>query len=122
MKTRALAYWLTTAWLSGVMAISGMLSITHEPRMMLGFAHLGYPAYFATLLGVAKLLGVCAVLAPHFVTLNEWAYAGFAITIISASYSHLLSGDGLRSLEPMATLAALALSYWTRPAKPRSVR
>jgi hypothetical protein len=41
--------------------------------------------------------------------------AGFAIVIVSASYSHLNSGDGLKALEPLATLAALAVSYWARP-------
>jgi uncharacterized membrane protein YphA (DoxX/SURF4 family) len=98
------------------MAITGGLSVAYAKTMMEGFAHLGYPAYFANLLGVAKLLGVCALLAPRLARIKEWAYAGFAITIVSASYSHLSSGDGLKSLEPLATLAALAVSYWTRPA------
>jgi hypothetical protein len=52
---------------------------------------------------------------PGFARIKEWAYAGFAIVIVSASYSHLKSGDGLKALEPLATLAALAVSYWTRP-------
>jgi hypothetical protein len=114
MKIKKTVYWVTTIWVVGVMAISGMLSVIHEPRMMEGFAHLGYPAYFANLLGVAKLLGVCVLPAPGWVRLKEWAYAGFGITILSASYSHLLSGDGLQALEPLATLAALAASYLTR--------
>ena len=66
-------------------------------------------------IGIAKLLGVCALLAPDLARIKEWAYAGFAIVIISASYSHLNSGDGLKALEPLATLAALAVSYWGRP-------
>ena len=115
MKAKKAAYWVTTAWVVCVMTVSGGLSVAHTKDMMEGFAHLGYPAYFANLLGVAKLLGVCALLAPGFVRLKEWAYAGFAITIISASYSHLFSGDGLKALEPLITLAALAASYWTRP-------
>jgi uncharacterized membrane protein YphA (DoxX/SURF4 family) len=116
MKVRTIFFWATTAWVAGVMGISGGLSVAHTRSMMEGFAHLGYPSYFANLLGVAKLLGVCALLAPSLVRVKEWAYAGFAITIVSASYSHLSSGDGFQSLEPLATLAALAVSYWTRPA------
>jgi uncharacterized membrane protein YphA (DoxX/SURF4 family) len=116
MKARKISFWITTAWVAGVMGISGVLSVSHAKSMMEGFAHLGYPGYFANLLGVAKLLGVCALLMPGLVRIKEWAYAGFAITIVSASYSHLSSGDGLQSLEPLATLAALAVSYWTRPA------
>jgi hypothetical protein len=114
MKTKRIIYWVTTGEVVLVMAASGLLAVTHAPQMMDGLAHLGYPAYFANLLGVAKLLGVCALLVPGLPRIKEWAYAGFAITIISAAYSHLLSGDGLMALEPLITLAALAASYWTR--------
>jgi uncharacterized membrane protein YphA (DoxX/SURF4 family) len=116
MKSRKTLYAITTAWVAGVMTVTGVLSVAHTKSMMDGFAHLGYPAYFANLLGVAKLLGICALLAPGFARVKEWAYAGFAIVIVSAAYSHLSSGDGLQSLEPLATLAALVVSYWTRPA------
>jgi uncharacterized membrane protein YphA (DoxX/SURF4 family) len=115
MKTKKIIYWVTTAWVACIMTISGLLAVTHAPQMMQGLAHLGYPAYFANLLGVAKLLGVCVLLVPRWVRLKEWAYAGFGITILSASYSHLLSGDGLLALEPLVTLAALAASYLLRP-------
>jgi len=111
---KKLLFWTTTAWVVGVMTVTGVLSVAHTKPMMEGFAHLGYPVYFANLLGVAKLLGVCALLAPGLARIKEWAYAGFAIVIISASYSHLNSGDGLKALEPLASLAALAVSYWAR--------
>jgi hypothetical protein len=114
MKRKKSIYWITTGEVVLVMAVSGLLAVTHAPQMMDGLAHLGYPAYFANLLGAAKLLGVCALLAPGLPRIKEWAYAGFAITIISATYSHWLSGDGLSALEPLITLAALAASYWTR--------
>jgi hypothetical protein len=119
MKTKKTAYWITTTWVVCIMTISGLLSVTHAPRMMEGFAHLGYPAYFANLLGVAKLSGVCVLLVPGCVRFKEWAYAGFGITILSASYSHLLSGDGFQALEPLITLVALAASYLTRPTNRR---
>jgi|ERR1700677_3135825 uncharacterized membrane protein YphA (DoxX/SURF4 family) len=115
MNTKRLLIWISTAWVVGIMTITGGLSVAHAKPMMEGFAHLGYPVYFANLIGIAKLLGVCALLAPDLARIKEWAYAGFAIVIISASYSHLNSGDGLKALEPLATLAALAVSYWGRP-------
>lgn len=119
MKTKKTTYWITTAWVVVIMAISGLLAVTHAPSMMKALAHLGYPAYFSNLLGIAKLCGSCILLVPGCVRLKEWAYAGFAITIISASYSHLLSGDGPMAVEPLLTLAALAASYLTRPADRR---
>jgi len=36
---------------------------------------------------------------------------GCGITILSASYSHYSSGDGLIALEPLVTFAALLISY-----------
>jgi len=104
------------------MTISGVLAVAHAPSMMAALAHLGYPAYFSNLLGVAKLVGVCMLLVPGMVKLKEWAYVGFGITILSASYSHLLSGDGvLAALEPLVTFAALVISYVARPASRKFV-
>ena len=114
-RTKATIYWIATLFVAFIMTISGVLALTHAPSMMTALAHLGYPPYFSNLLGVAKLAGVCVLLAPGLVRLKEWAYVGFGITILSASYSHLLSGDGLLALEPLVTFAALILSYAIRP-------
>lgn len=113
---KAVTYWIATGFVVCIMTISGVLAVAHAPSMMAGLAHLGYPAYFSNLLGVAKLVGVCVLLVPGMVKLKEWAYVGFGITILSASYSHLLSGDGvLAALEPLVTFAALVISYLARP-------
>ncbi|MFL6428300.1 MAG: DoxX family protein [Acidobacteriaceae bacterium] len=83
---------------------------------MKALAHLGYPAYFSNLLGIGKLIGVCVLLTPGFPRLEEWAYAAFGITVISACYSHFNAGDGWMMLDPLATFVALIVSYLTRPA------
>jgi len=114
-KAKATTYWIATLFVAGIMTISGVLALTHSPGMMTALAHLGYPPYFSDLLGVAKLVGVCVLLVPGIPRLKEWAYVGFGITILSASYSHLLSGDGFLALEPLVTFAALVLSYLMRP-------
>ena len=114
-KTKTTIYWAATLFVAGIMTISGVLALTHAPTMMTALAHLGYPPYFSDLLGVAKLVGVCVLLVPGIPRLKEWAYVGFGITILSASYSHLLSGDGFLALEPLVTFAALVLSYTMRP-------
>jgi hypothetical protein len=119
MKLRRMAYWVTTILVACVMAISGALALVHAPAMMKALARLGYPVYFSDLLGVAKLAGVCVLLLPRWARLKEWAYVGFGITVLSACYSHLLSGDGAMALEPLVTFVALAISYCTRPASRR---
>ena len=58
------------------------------------FAHLGFPDYFRVELALAKLFGVVLLLAPVPARLKEWAYAGFAITLVSALIAHLAVGDG----------------------------
>src|SRR5882762_4613491 len=115
-KTKTTIYWAATLFVACIMTISGVLALIHSPSMMTALAHLGYPPYFSNLLGVSKLAGVCVLLLPGIVRLKEWAYAGFGITILSASYSHLLSGDGLMALEPLFFFAMLTVSYLTRPA------
>jgi hypothetical protein len=122
MRTKVISFWIATGFVVCIMTISGVLAVAHAPSMMTALAHLGYPGYFSNLLGVAKLLGVCVLLVPGMVKLKEWAYVGFGITILSASYSHLLSGDGVSAaLEPLVTLAALVISYAARPANRKFV-
>ena len=115
MNGRKTIYWISTALVALVIAISGVLSLIHSPSMVDAFAHLGYPPYFAYLLGVAKVLGVCTLRAPGLPAVKEWAYAGIGITLISACVSHFASGDGLASLEPLFFFVMLIASYLTRP-------
>ena len=114
MTKKKIYYWVTTSFVAFVFGISGALAATHATPMMKALAHLGYPAYFADLLGLAKLAGVLVLLLPRMPRIKEWAYVGCAITILSASYSHLSSGDGLMGLEPLIVFAALVISYTTR--------
>lgn len=82
------------------------------------FAHLGLPSYLRVELVVAKLLGLAALLAPRVpAPLREWAYAGFAIVLVSASVAHYASGDGVpHALEPLGFLVILIVSRraWRR--------
>jgi len=48
------------------------------------FTHLGFPAYLRVKLFWANLLGVATLLLPVPARLKEWAYAGFAIDLVSA--------------------------------------
>jgi hypothetical protein len=121
MKKKILAYWMATGFVAVIMTASGILAISHTPTFMKALAHLGYPPYFSNVLGISKLMGVGVLLSPRLKTLKEWAYAGFGITVLSASYSHYSSGDGWLALEPLVTLAALVISYQTRPTAPQAV-
>src|SRR5206468_12258827 len=77
------------------------------------FVHLGLPDYLRIELTVAKMLGVLALLIPSVPPkIKEFAYFGFAITLISASIAHFSSGDGiLFVVDPLMFLVALVVSY-----------
>jgi hypothetical protein len=78
---------------------------------------LGYPAYFSVILGIWKILGAVAVLAPGFPRLKEWAYAGMFFNMTGAVASHLSVGDGASALiAPTVVIALVATSWALRPA------
>ena len=97
------------------------MQIIRLPQVAEAFSHLGYPAYFRVELSWAKLLGVVVLLAPVPSRLKEWAYAGFAITLVSALIAHLAVGDGPEKWSWAAATGVLwGLSYvfWRRRMEP----
>lgn len=119
MKRRKIIYWTASALVAIILGVSGVLSALHAAPMMTALHHLGYPSYFINILAVGKIIGLVVFLAPKMPKLKEWAYCGFTITILSACYSHLSSGDGWLAAEPLATFVALVISYAFRPADRR---
>lgn len=95
MNVRSAAYWICTGLLGAFMILSSVPDLLSVPQALTVFERLGYPAYLLPLLGIAKLFGVAALLAPRLPRLKEWAYAGFAFDSAGALYSHLYVGDAL---------------------------
>jgi hypothetical protein len=108
-------YWITTALVCAVMVFSAINFNLKDPLgpMKGAFVHLGFPSYFRIELTAAKLLGVAALLIPIVPRkLKEFAYAGFAITLVSASIAHFSVGDPiLFVIDPLLFLVALITSY-----------
>lgn len=106
-------YWGATGLLSLMMLFSAFGYFTSD-QMAASFRHLGFPSYFRVELGIAKILGVVVILVPGKILLKEWAYAGFAITFISAFIAHTSSGDPLSvAVAPIIALILLMTSYAT---------
>jgi uncharacterized membrane protein YphA (DoxX/SURF4 family) len=108
-------YWTLTLPIALMMLTLAFGYLTANPQLVEAIGHLGYPPYFLTLLGIAMLLGASALLYGRFRNLAEWAYAGFAFTLISAAFSHYSSGDGAtKVMLPLIALAAVLCShgYW----------
>ncbi len=116
-KAMTIAYWIVTALFCLEMCFTAYSELL--PQGAQAFARLGFPAgYFRMELSFAKLLGVAALLVPKVpARLKEWAYAGFAINLVSALITHLSLGQGPAAVSPSAITSVLwALSYffWRR--------
>lgn len=89
------SFWISTALFALQMSFTAYAQL-RLPQVAGAFAHLGFPAYFRIELSCAKLAGVAALLVSIVpARLKEWAYAGFAITLVSALVAHLAVGDGI---------------------------
>ncbi len=102
---------LTFALIAG-----GVAELLHIPAIDEGMAHLGYPPYVATLLGLWKLPGAIVLLAPRLPRLKEWAYVGAFFDMTGAVASHVLSGDTVAQFVAPLLFAVCAIVSWaTRP-------
>lgn len=121
MKPTVIAYWVATSLLVLTFVSGGVMDLRQTPEMLEGMKALGYPAYFATLLGLWKLSGALALVVPGFGRVKEWAYAGMFFDLTGAAVSHAAVGDPLgKVLVPLVLTGVLVASWALRPAS-RSV-
>ncbi|MCE7065742.1 DoxX family protein [Dyadobacter sp. CY326] len=114
MKRLKIIYWTTTSLLA-VMMIASAYGYLTQKEIQQGFVYLGFPDYFRVELAVAKLLGAIVLVAPLGRKCKEWAYAGFAITFVSAFIAHTSLGSPvLKSIGPLMALMLLLISYFSR--------
>jgi hypothetical protein len=112
------AYWAATGFAACGCAATGIADLLRAPQVMEGLAHLGYPAYFATILGLWQLLGAAVIVANGLQPVKEWAYAGMFFTLTGAAVSHAVSGDPLaKILVPLVLLVAVVASSALRSAR-----
>jgi hypothetical protein len=118
-------FWIFTALFCLEMLFTAYYELLVLPQAAQAFTRLGFPAAsFRVELSWAKVAGVAALLVPmvparsgFLCVLKEWAYAGFAINLISALIAHLSIHDRPAALVPSATTSVLwGLSYffWRR--------
>lgn len=116
-KAKKIGYWVATIWLALGMLSTGIVQIIRMPHEAIeNVQRLGYPVYLVTILGVWKILGVVAILAPRTPLLKEWAYAGFFFCMTGAFISHLVVRDPFGEIFPSVLLLILiVVSWYLRP-------
>jgi len=115
MKKVNLWYWIVTGLFAVFMLFSGIQNAMVTPESVkLITTDLGYPKYFVSFIGIAKILGVIGILLPNLRRLKEWAYAGLFFDLFSATYSMIIvmGFDPVSMIFMLVTIAFLFLSYY----------
>lgn len=116
-KSRVIGYWVVTAMVAFVIGAGGVADLSGAAEVAEGFARLGYPEYFATILGVWKIGGAVVILLPKTPLLKEWAYAGIVFDLTGAAASHVYVSDPVgETVVPLVVLALTVASWMLRPA------
>lgn len=116
-KRNKVIYWIATVWLSLGMLSTGIVQLFGMKEEVQYMLDMGYPAYFLTIIGAWKMLGVIAILIPRFPLLKEWAYAGFFFIVSGAVLSHIAAGSPVVELfGPVLLLVLTVISWYFRPA------
>jgi hypothetical protein len=116
MKSKNIAYWITTILVAFFIGTGGAAQLWQYHANPHGVVPvLGYPLYFFAILGFWKVLGAIAILVPRFPLLKEWAYAGIIFDLTGAAASNFaVGGYGAYAFHILAPLiiAALAVASW----------
>lgn len=116
-KAIPVLFWIFTALFCLEMCFTAYYEIL--PQGYLAFARLGFPnGVFRFELSLAKLAGVVVLLVPILpARLKEWAYAGFAINLVSALIAHASISDRPLAFVPSSltiVLGAASYFFWRR--------
>jgi len=110
----SILYWSVTIIFCLFMLLDGIGGITKQEAGQEVMRHLGYPIYSMVIFGVAKILGVIAILQTRYPNIKEWAYGGFIINCVGAFASRMAVGDrGFELFFPLVILAITLASYFT---------
>ncbi len=108
-KGRTVISWALLALLAAAFTLSSLGKLTGAATQM--FADWGYPAWFATLIGVLELAGGVGLLIPRTTRL---AILVLTVVMFGAAYTHLASGEGIQVIRPFVFLAAMWGAWFLR--------
>lgn len=110
-----IAYWICTFVIAFEMTAGALWGLLRIEYVRVVFAHLGYPVYLGTILGIWKVPFATVLFLPGLQRLKEWAYAGAVFNYTGAAASHFLAGHaGLGSsvVWSPVILTVLTIASW----------
>ncbi|HSZ72651.1 MAG TPA: DoxX family protein [Cytophagaceae bacterium] len=114
-RTRLIAYWITTGIIGLELGVGAIWDLAKIPFVTQAMEHLGYPSYFLLFMGLWKAPGVIVLLAPGFLRLKEWVYAGIVFVYTGATFSHGVMGDYKDMTGPLIFTGLTFASWVLRP-------
>jgi uncharacterized membrane protein YphA (DoxX/SURF4 family) len=123
MKKTKILYWVFTGLFAAFMLMSAIPDIFSQQIAVDGFNKMDMPTYLLPFLGIAKALGVIAILIPGYPRIKEWAYAGLIFDLIGATYAIISSGEtnGVAFMIVPFVLAILSYIYYHKKLRLESV-
>jgi uncharacterized membrane protein YphA (DoxX/SURF4 family) len=112
LKLKSISYWVVTAMVAFFIGSGGAAELARVPGTVQGLVQLGYPVYFATIIGFWKLLGAIAILVPRFPRLKEWAYAGIFFNMTGAAATALFTHSAMWHVIVDLVLTTLTVASW----------
>lgn len=113
MKKTNILYWTFTGLFAAFMMMSAIPDILMIDLAVKGFADILLPAYLLPFVGVAKAMGVIAILIPGYPRIKEWAYAGLMIDLVGAIYCIICAGKSAENWIPVFIPVALGIFSYT---------
>ena len=110
-ENKKIIFWTLTVLISAFFILSGYLEITKHPATYPKTIRMGYPPYFITLLGIAKITGAIVFLIPSFSRLREWVFSAFTIDVIFAFVSGYMIQSYADCIKEAVTFIVLMLTY-----------
>lgn len=113
-KAATILFWIFTALFCLEMSFTAYYELL--PQGAQAFARLGFAnTAFRFEFSLAKLAGAAVLLVPMVpARLKEWAYAGFAINLVSAVIAHASISDRPLAFVPSTLTSVLwAISYFS---------
>ena len=123
MKKTKILYWVFTGLFAAFMLSSAIPDIFSAQIAVDGFNKMDMPTYLLPFLGIAKALGVLAIVVQGYPRIKEWAYAGLIFDLIGATYAIISSGEtsGVAFMVLPFALAILSYIYYHKKLRLESV-
>jgi DoxX-like family len=99
-RIRPIAFWATTFVVVFELAAGSVWNLVPIEWIEVQLDHLGYPHFFAYILGAWQAGAAVAIIAPRLPLIKEWAYIGSFFLWSGAVASHLSAGDGVGTALP----------------------